>query len=166
MTNPTQPELAPEGAAHEGARVDLGPLLQVGFVVRDVDATVAQWCAHFKFGEPRFVDWPVTPEMAQVATYHGKPANFRMRVGFLQAGPVQLEFIQPVDGANIYSDFLDEHGEGIHHILFAVDDPAAVAGQIDAPILQSGGSMLYPGAIWAYLDTQAAFQAMIELRSK
>jgi hypothetical protein len=140
--------------------------VQVGIVVEDAEAAVAAWCAHFKLDTPLVIDWPVNPEMAQTGTYHGHRGNFRMRLAFLQAGPVQVEFIQPLEGENIYSDFLAEHGEGIHHILFEVDDPVAVAGRLDVPILQSGGSTLRPGALWAYLDTQATLKAMIELKSK
>lgn len=160
----TQPNESPTAAAD--TRLDIGPLVQVGIVVRDAEATVEAWRARFKLDVPQYIDWPTTPAMAQTATYHGKPANFRMRLAFLQAGPVQIEFIQPLEGANIYSDFLEEHGEGIHHILFEVDDPVAVAQQIDAPILQSGGSSLRPGALWAYLDTHAALKAIVELKSK
>lgn len=34
---------------------------------------------------------------------------------------VQLELVQPVEGESIYQDWLDEHGESIHHINFLVD---------------------------------------------
>jgi hypothetical protein len=61
---------------------------------------------------------------------------------------------------------LAEHGEGLHHILFEVDDPEAVAKGIDANVLQSGGSTLRPGAIWSYLDTQELLGCIVELRSK
>jgi hypothetical protein len=146
--------------------LDIGPLVQVGIVVRDAVAVVEAWRARFKLDDPKYIDWPTTPEMGKTATYHGQPANFRMLLAFLHAGSVQIEFIQPLEGANIYSDFLEEHGEGIHHILFEVDDPVAVANQIGAPILQSGGSSLRPGALWAYLDTQATLKAMVEVKSK
>lgn len=148
-------------------RLQLGPITQVGIVVRDAEASVAAWTSRFLFDPPKFVDWPTTPEMAQTALYHGRPANFRMRLAFLQAGPVQIEFIQPLEGDNIYSDFLAAHGEGIHHILFEPDeDPRDLAAQIGAPILQSGGSSLRPGALWAYLDTQEMLKVIVELKNK
>ncbi|HXF65054.1 MAG TPA: VOC family protein [Caldilineaceae bacterium] len=148
-------------------RIDLGPVVQVGIVVRDVEATVAAWTSRFALGPAQFVDWPPEgSDLAQTATYRGQPGAFRMRLAFLQAGPVQLEFIQPLEGNNIYSEFLEKHGEGLHHLLFNVEDPEDVARRLEAPILQSGGSTLFPGAIWSYLDTQAMLGAMIELRTK
>jgi hypothetical protein len=147
--------------------IDLGPVVQVGIVVRDVDATIAAWTKRFRLDPPHFVDWPPEgSDLAQTATYHGKPGNFRMRIGFLQAGPVQLEFIQPLEGDNIYSEFLAEHGEGLHHLLFNVVDPDGVARQLEAPVLQSGGSTLFPGAIWSYLGTQETLGLIVELRTK
>ena len=165
MTQPSDAH-APSSTPSPDTRLDIGPLVQVGIVVRNAEEAVAAWRTRFKLDDPKFIDWPTTPEMAKTATYHGKPANFRMRLAFLHAGPVQIEFIEPLEGNNIYSDFLAEHGEGTHHILFEVDDPVAVANQLEAPILQSGGSSLRPGALWAYLDTNATLKAMIELKSK
>lgn len=148
-------------------RIDLGPIVQVGIIVYDAEATVNAWTSRFKLAPARYVDWPIPGKnLEETATYHGQRGNFRMRLAFLEAGSVQIEFIQPLEGDNIYSDFLNEHGEGLHHILFEVDDPAAIIAGIGAPVLQSGGSSLRPGATWSYLDTQEVFKAMIELRTK
>jgi methylmalonyl-CoA/ethylmalonyl-CoA epimerase len=149
------------------ARIDLGPMVQVGIIVYDAEAAVAAWTSRFKLDPAQFVDWPIPGKNQEgTAMYHGRRGNFRMRLAFLQAGPVQIEFIQPLEGDNIYSDFLNEHGEGLHHLLFEVEDPDAVAAGLGATVLQSGGSSLRPGAIWSYLDTKEMLGAMIELRTK
>ncbi|MCB0063086.1 MAG: VOC family protein [Caldilineaceae bacterium] len=146
-------------------RIDLGPVMQVGIVVRDAEAAVRAWTERFKLGPAKFVDWPPPgSNLEETRTYHGQPGNFRMRLAFLETASVQLEFIEPLEGDNIYSDWLAEHGEGLHHILFHVSDPTAVAAGIDAPVLQSGGSTLNPGAIWSYLDTQAMLGCIVELK--
>jgi len=147
-------------------RIHLGPVVQVGIIVRDAHAAVDAWTSRFQIGPGKFVDWPPTPAAAATGTYHGGPGNFRMRLAFLQAGPVQLEFIQPLEGDNIYSEFLEQHGEGLHHLLFEVDDPDAVAAGLGVKVLQSGSSTLFPGAIWSYLDTQDMLAAIVELRTK
>lgn len=150
-----------------GEKIQLGPIVQVGIVVRDVEATLRAWTARFDLGPVRVVDWPpADPRIVQGSTYRGQPGDFRMRLAFVETGSVQIEFIQPLEGDNIYSEFLENHGEGIHHLLFEADDPAAVAARLEVPILQSGGSTLRPGAIWAYLDTEALLGAMIELRTR
>ena len=148
-------------------RIDLGPIVQVGIVVYDAQAACDAWTSRFKIDPPHIVDWPVPGKNLEgSATYHGKPANFKMRLAFLQLGPVQIEFLEPQEGDNIYSDFLEEHGEGLHHILFEAEDPAAIIEGIGAPVLQSGGSTLRPGATWSYLDTQEMLKVIVELRTK
>ena len=148
-------------------KVNLGPLVQVGIVVRDVEATVHAWRDRFDFAPPVFVEWPPeNSQLAETSTYRGERGNFKMRLAFIETGAAQIEFIQPLEGGNIYAEFLEEHGEGLHHILFLVDDPQAVARRLDAPILQSGGSFLNPGAIWAYLDTQKELGCIVEVKSK
>lgn len=148
-------------------KINLGPMTQVGIVVRDVEATVRAWRERFDFGPPVFTEWPPADSpLADSATYRGGRGNFKMRLAFIETGSVQIEFIQPLEGGNIYAEFLAEHGEGLHHILFRVDDPQAVATQLEAPILQSGGSLLNPGALWAYLDTQQELGCILEVKTK
>lgn len=158
------------GTFHEqrgNKRIDLGPLVQVGIVVRDVEATARAWVERFDLGPPLFVEWPPGDStLAESSTYRGERGDFKMRLAFIETGTAQIEFIQPLEGGSIYAEFLEEHGEGLHHILFLVDDPHQVARQIDAPILQSGGSLLNPGAVWAYLDTQKELGCIIEVKTK
>jgi hypothetical protein len=167
----TAPSESPHEDETEGkerdTRIDLGPIVQVGIIVHDAEAAVAAWTSRFKLAPAHIVDWPIPGKNLEAsATYHGQAGNFRMRLAFLQAGPVQIEFIQPLEGDNIYSDFLNEHGEGLHHILFEAEDPAAIIEGIGVPVLQSGGSSLRPGATWSYLDTQEMLKVVIELRTK
>lgn len=150
----------------DAKRVDLGPVVQVGIVVRDATAKARAWVERFNLAEPYIIDWPPDSKLAATRTYHGQPGDFHMRLAFIETGPVQIEFIEPLAGDNIYADFLAEHGEGLHHILFEVDDPQAVAAGLATPILQSGGSVLRPGALWAYLDTQELLGCIVELKSK
>ena len=49
------------------------------------------------------------------------------------AGPgLQLELIQPNDKPSTWRSFLDEHGEGIHHVAFQVRDSKACVARAEA----------------------------------
>jgi methylmalonyl-CoA/ethylmalonyl-CoA epimerase len=51
-----------------------------------------------------------------------------VRLTYLDAGNAYLQLVEPLDPASPLGAWLDEHGEGLHHICFGVDDvPAAVA---------------------------------------
>jgi len=73
--------------------------------------------------------------------------------------------IQPLEGESMWSDFLKEHGEGIHHIRFNVPDVEPVIEYLaghDIGVAQSG-SGLRPGTTWVNLDTESKVGFTIEI---
>jgi methylmalonyl-CoA/ethylmalonyl-CoA epimerase len=65
----------------------------------------------------------------------------RARLTYLDAGNTFLQLVEPLDTASALGTWLAEHGEGIHHICFGVDDvPAAAAALGDGvpPTLGTG----------------------------
>lgn len=53
--------------------------------------------------------------------YHGR-LNYTFEVASAKVGPVQLLLIHPLSKDSIYSDYLVKYGEGLHSVLFEVDD--------------------------------------------
>ena len=45
-----------------------------------------------------------------------------MKIGFISVGDSSIELLQDVSGSSSIKKFLDNNGEGIHHIAFEVDD--------------------------------------------
>jgi methylmalonyl-CoA/ethylmalonyl-CoA epimerase len=51
-----------------------------------------------------------------------------VRLTYLDAGNAFIQLVEPLDSTSSLASWLDEHGDGLHHICFGVDDvPAAVA---------------------------------------
>jgi methylmalonyl-CoA/ethylmalonyl-CoA epimerase len=51
-----------------------------------------------------------------------------VRLTYLDAGNAFVQLVEPLDSGSPLGSWLEEHGEGLHHICFGVDDvPAAVA---------------------------------------
>ena len=51
--------------------------------------------------------------------YRGAPEDFKMTLCLAWNGAMLWEIVEPLEGGRtIYDDFLDEHGEGIHHVAF------------------------------------------------
>jgi hypothetical protein len=82
---------------------------------------------------------------------------------------LELELIQPLEGENnAFKEFLDERGEGIHHILFetpSMDDTVSQLKEQGIEVLQNGDG-IRPGTRWALLDTQALVGFLLELRHR
>ena len=62
------------------------------------------------------------PEGAEGLFYRGKPFDSNFKALIMRIGNLSLEFIQPDNKPNPWSDFLKARGEGIHHIGFQVKD--------------------------------------------
>ena len=87
----------------------------------------------------------------------------RAKLAFLHLGSVKLELIEPVDGPSTWRDFLEQHGQGIHHIAFLIQGMQGVLAQLDAQgiaLVQKGE---YKGGRYAYVDGTNQLAAILEL---
>jgi len=91
-------------------------IFQVGVVVKDLDKTV-EYLTSLGLG-PFTIKTNTHPS----ATVRGEKVSYEVRIALAMQGPVQLELIEYQKGKTIQKEFLDEKGEGIHHLLFQVRD--------------------------------------------
>lgn len=97
-------------------RSTFSKLVQIGIVVKNIEETINKLSA---FGIGPFEHRSV-PEGAK-EYFKGQPMEASFKIAAVKLGGVELEFIQPVSGKSPHRDFLDEKGEGIQHLAFAVD---------------------------------------------
>jgi hypothetical protein len=90
-----------------------GTIHHVGVVVRDVEKSARALEAS---GIGPWAIWTIAPASTIV---HGKEVPFTFRVAFAEVGGANFELIGPVEGDSIYVDFLQTHGEGLHHTCVA-----------------------------------------------
>jgi len=136
-------------------------VLQVGIVVRDLEKSLKTYTEVFGIGP-----WDLhTMDKRNLrdTRLHGKPAEFSMKVAFADLGGVQLELIEPLD-ESIYTEFLRDHGEGIHHIAVAsgnyAETIAYLKGQGIEPVMDGVASS---GLGFAYLGTDRALACITEI---
>ena len=150
-----------------GSGVKLERAVQVGIVVRDLERTTGLLSKIFGIGPFHFIEWPNRPESKYF--FRGHPEPIKLRQAFVQVGGLELELVQPLEGENnAYKQFLDERGEGIHHILFetpSMDDTVSQLKEHGIELLQNGDG-IRPGTRWALLDTQALVGFLLELRHR
>jgi catechol 2,3-dioxygenase-like lactoylglutathione lyase family enzyme len=147
--------------------VKLKRAVQIGIVVDDLERTTQLLSTVFGIGPFRFIEWPNRPDTHYA--YRGREEHIKIRQAFVQVGPLELEFIQPLEGdRNAYRQFLDEKGGGIHHLLFEVEDLEEVTAEVaksGVEVLQTGTG-IRPGTRWALLDTLKAAGLYLELRHR
>jgi methylmalonyl-CoA/ethylmalonyl-CoA epimerase len=69
-----------------------------------------------------------------------------VRLTYLDAGNAYVQLVEPLDPDSPLETWLNEHGEGLHHICFGVDDVRAAVLELSEPgsevVLGSGRSRL------------------------
>ena len=141
---------------------------QIGIVVKDLHAFTQELTRLFGIGPFRIFEWPLEGVDPQ-ATYHGQPGNYRLLLAFATVGKIQLEIIQPLEGQNIYSDFLRDRGPGIHHFRLSIHgfDKGVEAMIRDGIQNIASGTGMHVGSKWAYFDTTSKLEGVtVELRTR
>ena len=132
-----------------------GSLSHISFAVRDVDKTARDFGALFGVEagpSTTYRDVPWGPRFGD-KVMHGKV------VGFAVNG-VRFEFIEPLDGESPWKDFIEEKGEGVHHIGFSVADVQLAREALEA----KGGTWVqdYMGFA-AYVDMHPVVPITFEI---
>lgn len=140
--------------------VKLPAIEQVSLVVRDIDKTMEYYSSVFGIGPFRVIN--ITLEGA---LQRGIPISSKIKVAFARSGTVQIELIQPLEGENIYTEFLKAKGEGLHHLGFRVDDLDSVLAELAKegiePLLYQ--KLPHLGAAFAYLSSDKVGGVLFEL---
>ena len=138
---------------------------QVAILVKDLDKTVENYWTMFGIGPWQFYTYgkPLVRQMS----YHGRPAEYIMRIALSQIGPLRIELIEAKEGDSIYADFIKEHGHGVHHLGILVHDMKDALAQTDLAglsMIQDGSGFGLDGdGHYAYLDTEKALGVTLEL---
>ena len=94
---------------------------QIAIIVNDVEATKRKYAEFWGVEVPPTIDagaFDVTQ-----TEYKGKPApEAGCNMAFFDLEAIQFEIIEPNSAQSTWRDFLEEHGEGLHHIAFEVKD--------------------------------------------
>ena len=142
-------------------KVQLQEIAQICVVVNDLDKAMARYWDEFGIGPWQV--YTLEPPTLENMTVHERPQPYSMRLALAQAGPLQWELIQPLTGPDIYSEFLAQHGEGIHHVSFSVADydKALETLQKRGVEILMGGS--WRGASYSYMGTEKSLGTIVEL---
>src|SRR4030042_104944 len=135
----------------------------VSMVVKDMDKAIELLESMGVGPFPPFLGGPGMTFTGK--TVRGKPSDYDMDLRFARGdmGGLGFELIQPLKGRSIYDEFLEEKGEGFHHLAYMVEDIGAEIAEMEKggfKVIQTGAM---PNTKWAYLDTDKLGGMVIEL---
>ncbi|NJK95627.1 MAG: VOC family protein [Bacteroidales bacterium] len=134
---------------------------QVAIIVKDIEKAGKAWASVLAVPVPA-VSIAESHE-SRPTLYKASPSGAKAKLAFLRMENLQIELIQPLGGNSTWQEFLDTHGEGIHHIAFEVKDINGMEKKflnIHMPTVQSGG---WDGGAYSYIDASADLGCILEL---
>lgn len=138
-------------------------LAQISVIVKDLQATMRRYVevagigpwAVYEFGPPAVTN----------VRLRGKEVTFNALIAIAWTGESMWELIQPVDGESIYQEFLDQGGDGMHHVLIrhaGHDMDAAIAA-----FAKHGSEVVMSfergGTRFAYIDAMRDMKMVLEV---
>jgi catechol 2,3-dioxygenase-like lactoylglutathione lyase family enzyme len=146
----------------EEAALDNERVTQVGIVVDDIEEATKAWAA--------FLGRTEVPQIMVAEGHDSRPTHFRgsssdarAKLAFFQLENLTIELIEPLEGPSTWKEFLEEHGPGIHHIAFEVDqmeNSVAAFSTLGISEVQYGG---WGTGEYAYMDAEGSLALIIEL---
>lgn len=140
--------------------IEIPEITQVGFVVEDLEDGMERFSSILGIGP-----WDVyrfEPPRLSETTYRGEEHDYSMTLALTDLAGTMLELIAPKEGTNIYTEHLEEHGEGLHHVAcFAFENTEEVVEQFEEAgmgVLQSGN---FAGTPYWYFDTREQLNGVI-----
>ncbi|WP_049996282.1 VOC family protein [Halococcus sediminicola] len=142
------------------AGVEIPEITQVGIVVEDIEDGMERFDSIL--GISPWEVYRFEPPKLSETTYRGEDHDYTMTLALADLAGMMVELIEPTEGKSIYTEHLEEHGEGLHHVAcFAFENTEETVQQFEEAgmeVLQSGTFVDTP--YW-YLDTQEQLNGMI-----
>jgi Glyoxalase/Bleomycin resistance protein/Dioxygenase superfamily len=128
--------------------LDLPQMDQVGFVVRDLEASMAAYA-------PMFGPFNTMDPGPMTYDYRGEQEECEMRLAFGKSGDVEIELIQWLRGGCPHKEFIDAGREGMHHLRFRIDELEPKVAEAEAIGYRAiWGTRYGEGLAVAYLERE------------
>lgn len=136
-------------------------IMQVCWVVPDIDAAMANWTKTMGIG-PFFEFRNLTIDTVK---HRGTPTTTTFHIAVAQAGGVQIELAQQVsDAPYAYNEVFPNGSEGgLHHVAIYVADYDLAMKYLTDQGFEPSVEGLFGTMRFAYVDTRSALGCMVEI---
>ncbi len=145
--------------------IDFKGFIQVAIIVEDIESAVKEWAELFGVPVPEIrVDVPShNPNL----TYRGAPAYYGLKLAVIEAGNFVIELHEPDKNPSTFREFLDKHGQGVHHLGFCVGQRRdAVVDELSERGYDMRTIGYYPGSSWTIIDSEDKLGVNLNIKPK
>ncbi len=132
--------------------INMEGFIQICLVVDDIKKAAGTWAEMFGIPVPDIHEANFMPDPDQ--TYRGQTANYKVKVANIKGPGFVIELHEPDGNPSTFREFLDKHGNGVHHLGFEVGERRdAIVDELSKRYaLRTVG--YYPGSSWTIMDTE------------
>jgi len=131
----------------------LGQTVQIVMITADLRRSMA---AMARLGVGPWNIYTLGPHNVSDASFRGRPMTATIRVALAFVGTVMWELIEPIEGECAQREFLDAHGDGIHHVSA---DCAGLGWHERVAMFESRGFRMIQTGTWLGRVPFAYFEA-------
>lgn len=126
--------------------------IQINIVVADIETAAKKWADILNIPVPEIHLNHLEGNANYL--YHGEPVSCDLKVCNIEMNGFVIELHEPAGGKSSFQEFLDKHGNGVHHIGFEVGDKRdAVIEEMKAAGFDTDRTVgIYPGSSWTIVD--------------
>lgn len=136
-------------------------ICQVGIIVKNIEESAKKYAALLGVDVPKI--GLTDPAEKSHIKYKGGDTKAQAKLAFFDTGTCRLELIEPIGSPSTWGDFLEKHGEGVHHLAFHVPDldkDITFLKTIGMEVVQQGD---YTGGCYTYVEGEATRGVTLEL---
>lgn len=132
--------------------IDKKGFIQINIVVADIETAAQKWAELLGVEKPEITIRHL--EGGENYKYRGEPITCDLKCCDIDMGNFVLELHEPCGGQSSFQEFLDKHGNGVHHIGFEVGDKRdAIIGEMAELGYDVDRTLgIYPGSSWTIVD--------------
>jgi catechol 2,3-dioxygenase-like lactoylglutathione lyase family enzyme len=147
--------------------LDFNGFIQIAIIVRDIEKAAKYWSDLFDVPLPGIRVQEPGPR--EGVSYRGEPANYGLKLAVINAKDrgFVIELHEPTGGDSTFQEFLDKHGEGVHHLGFEVGEKRdAVIGELEEKGYRMRQTGVYTGSSWTIVDSEDKLGVNLNIKPK
>ena len=138
-------------------------LCNMCIVVPDIEKAAAAWADLLGIEKPEIRQ--IRLQGGDDYKYRGKPVSCDLKVCNIPMDSFVLELHQPVGGESTFSEYLEKHGCGLHHMSFEVGNRRdAIINEMTEAGFETRTIGIYPGSSWTVMDTEEALGVNVSIK--
>lgn len=141
---------------------------QINIVVKDIEKAAAAWADLLGIETPKIFTTHLEGHEGYPYTYRGEMVPADLLCANIEMDGFVIELHQPVGGESSFQEFIEKHGNGVHHIGFEVgEDRDEIIREMSEAGIDTGRTYgAYPGSSWTIVDTEDLLGVNLNIKPK